>query len=488
MSKIVGVASGIALLVGSLTIPSASHAGEASAPERQSVVRNPIAVFSLVAPTTESASGLIARAVFAAGAGCPELSLEISTARGTQRMGKAMQRRSTGATTLNAFGSLLVCEAAIPRHAMTAKIAGRSIPASVSDSIERIALLGDSGCRIKDSVIQNCNDPNAWPFARNSLQVARERPDVTIFLGDFFYRESPCPESANSWCGGSPEPLVKAPFKDSAWGWVADVLVPMAPLLPAAPIVMIRGNHELCERGGNGFFLIFDPAFGTAKNCAPSSTGVIPTVYSPTTAVDLAIKGDRTLRLVNVDSANGDDSAVDAAIAVQQRPLFQRAERLARGSAEAWLLTHRPIAGLFSTEKLPNPPGLSTPWSSLTQTYASYGLLDPFALTVSSHIHLAQVNQIPGLPPEVILGNAGTELEPPTGYGVPQYGPLSDAAGQPLVPGLQAISTATFSRTWVKFGYAMATPTKSGWRVQLKDDDGKGFATCQLARRQISCR
>jgi len=481
-------AVGAMALLGSVLVPTAVQAEEPMKPVAQPSVRAPIAAYSLVAPRSESPSGLLARVVLAAGVGCPKLIADVATSSGVKRMIKPMTRRTPAVTTLDAFGTLLVCEAAVPRRATSASVAGRSIPAAIHGEIDTIALLGDSGCRIKGSNIQNCNDPEAWPFAKNALSVARERPDVTIFLGDFYYREEACPESANEWCGGSPAPLLKAPFTDSAWGWVADVLVPMAPLLSAAPIVMVRGNHELCERGGNGFFLMFDPAFGSAKNCAPSSDGVVPEVYSPTTAVDLSVKGGRVLRLVNVDSANGDDTGIDAAIAAQQRPLFEQAARLARVADESWLLTHRPIAGMFSTEKLPNPPGAATPWSSITQTYSSYGLLDRFDFTLSSHIHLAQAVQVPGLPGEIVLGNAGTELEPPTGYGIPPFGPLSDAFGNPLAADVAPLPTATYARSWVRFGYAIARPAARGWTVQMKDASGQRFATCGVVDRGVNCR
>ena len=31
--------------------------------------------------------------------------------------------------------------------------------------IDRIVVMGDTGCRLKGASIQDCNDPRAWPFA-----------------------------------------------------------------------------------------------------------------------------------------------------------------------------------------------------------------------------------------------------------------------------------------------------------------------------------
>ena len=40
--------------------------------------------------------------------------------------------------------------------------------------------------------------------------------------------------------------------------WQNDFFDPAAPLLAAAPWVLVRGNHELCRRGGHGWFRFLD--------------------------------------------------------------------------------------------------------------------------------------------------------------------------------------------------------------------------------------
>ena len=482
----------VALALSLASLPTAAQAAPAAPTTAGSPSRSPIAAYTLVVPTSVSHSGVIARAVLPSGQGCPRLEVTVRDRAGERQVSRAMRARTTGTTTLHAFDPLTVCEARVPKGAMSASVAGRNIPAAKPRSIDAIALLGDSGCRLKGTEVQACNDPAQWPLARIARRLVSDQPDIIVFLGDYFYRESACPPSASALCGGSPEPLADAPFTDSAWGWVVDSLVPMGPMLQSTPLVAVRGNHELCSRGGNGFFLLFDPAFGTAANCAPTSEGLAPTVYSPTTAIDLSVKGGRTLRLVSVDSANGNDTAIDDTIPMYQRPLFARAQRLASQADEAWLLTHRPIAAVTSTELLPVPPGEETVWSSVTQAYSSYGLLDHFDLMLSSHVHIAQAVQIPGLPGELVLGNAGTMLDPVSGYAIPEYGPLSNASGQTLVPlpplpPYPPIPTASSLDTWVEFGYAMARPTSSGWSLSLRDVGGVQFAACRSAEREISC-
>ncbi|MEB3256426.1 MAG: metallophosphoesterase [Synechococcaceae cyanobacterium] len=487
-----------ALLVGGAPAPARTAPPE-EAPVRaaaqewanRSDGRSPLAVYALVAPREQARSGLIARVVLPAGVGCPALETQRGGPGGQPWQAVPMQERRAAASTQRAFDSLLVCEAAMPERAQAARIAGRRLPAALPERIEKLVVFGDTGCRILGSDIQSCNEASAWPLAQVARALVREQADVAIYLGDFYYREAPCPSANNSQCGGSPAPLGGAPFTDSGWGWLADVLVPMGPLLETLPLVMVRGNHEQCNRGGNGYFLLFDPAFNSAQRCAPSAAGTAPVVDVSSTAVDLPLRGGRSLRLVNVDSANGSDATIDAAIAARQRLLFAQAQRLARGAEEAWLLTHRPVNAVVSSAYLPNPPGETAPWASLTQTAASYGLLEPFQLMLSSHLHSAQVVQVPGQPGQIVLGNGGTELDPPA-YPLPAYGPLATATGQPIQPGLTPLPRATLVQAWLRFGYMLAEPEpgpiRGRWRFTLKDAEGGSFARCSLSQRQVSCR
>ena len=48
-------------------------------------------------------------------------------------------------------------------------------------------------------------------------------------------------------------------FSDNWWGWWADFFYPAMSLFSAAPIIAARGNHEICSRGGYGYFLLLSP-------------------------------------------------------------------------------------------------------------------------------------------------------------------------------------------------------------------------------------
>jgi len=129
----------------------------------------------------------------------------------------------------------LICAATIPAGASRASIAGTVLPLPVA-APQRILVLGDTGCRIKGSALQACNDPAKWPFPQLAAAAAALKPDLVVHVGDYLYRESPCPAGANG-CAGSP-------WGDNWITWQADFYTPAAPLLAAAPIVLARGNHQ----------------------------------------------------------------------------------------------------------------------------------------------------------------------------------------------------------------------------------------------------
>lgn len=457
-------------------------AGSAALPAQAAASSSAIAAYSIAAPISTAPSGLVARAIVAAGVDCP--TLDVTSVGGAARS-ITMRERPRPDRTSPAFDSLTVCSSVMPRGSVSASIEGRPIPARMPARTTRLALMGDSGCRITAWEVQDCADPDEWPLARIATEIAKERPDAIIMNGDYFYREAPCPAADQALCGSSPSPVTGMPFTDSAYGWLADVFVPMAPMLSVAPLIAIRGNHEACYRGGNGYFYFLDPREGTSNACAPVDVNgtltAAPTLPSDTYAIDLPVAAGRTLRLAVVDSAGGNDSAVDAYAAIL-RPAYAKAAALTtpRTGRESWLVTHRPIFGILPTV-FATPGQPFSQWSSYDQGAAAYGLLDSYDMIFSSHQHLAQAVQLPGLPGQLILGNAGTELYPTIGYSLPTTAyTVGEGKTYPMP-----------SWAWVdvKFGYAMATPneTAGSWRLDMKAADGSRFARCGVRDRSLYC-
>ncbi|MGA7118768.1 MAG: metallophosphoesterase [Polyangiaceae bacterium] len=149
------------------------------------------------------------------------------------------------------------CEYQLPSGATSAVVAGQSLPLPKA-APTKIVVIGDTGCRLQNgNGTQSCNDPNPngtdtpYPFAAVAALAAAQNPDLVLHVGDYAYRDNPCPAGQGYNCGGSP------------WGfgwdtWQADLFAPGAPLLAAAPWIMTRGNHEQCNRAGQGWYRFLD--------------------------------------------------------------------------------------------------------------------------------------------------------------------------------------------------------------------------------------
>jgi hypothetical protein len=252
----------------------------------------------------------------------------------------------------------------------------------------------------------------------------------------------------------------------------------MASVLAAAPIVVVRGNHEACFRGGNGYYIYFDPRDGTEDTCAPqlNSSGALVNPadkLDESYAVDVDVRGPKDLRLVVVDSTYGSDCEVTP-ILPQQIAAYQAAARLAALAEQSWLLVHRPVIfGLADCK----PSG---EWISGDQQVASYGLLDDYSVVVASHIHLVGAMNMPGVPPQLVMGNGGTLLDRPTQF------PLLDTAPK-FAP---EFSYGAPTSVWVDFryGYALVRPRPNGnWLWQMKTPDAVLFRNCVLGSGAMKC-
>jgi len=235
------------------------------------------------------------------------------------------------------------CELELPAGARQLRVGGLELAAPVAEP-RRLLLLGDTGCRMKasENAFQDCNDPAAWPYAAVVRRAAAMQPDLVIHVGDMHYRESPCPAD-RAGCAGSP------------WGygddaWQADFFAPSAPLLKAAPWVMVRGNHESCARAGLGWFRYLDAhAWQGPAACEDFTAPFVLPLDSQT-------------QLIVFDSSavvNRAYPAGDAALQRYQAQLRQ-VEQLSGARPHNFLLHHHPVLGFSSSADGP-PAGLGGP-------------------------------------------------------------------------------------------------------------------------------
>ena len=399
----------------------------------------PAAAAPLAAWVEMTGSGAQVRAV-AEGQACPVLEVDGKAAPMTLR-----------AAPNEAFANS-VCEAALPSGAKHAMVAGQALPLP-RPLPRRIVILGDSGCRLKGKTIQNCNDPVAgWPFARVANLAAAQKPDLVIHVGDYYYRETPCPLEMKA-CAGSP-------FGDHWDTWAAEFFDPAAPLLQAAPWVFARGNHENCQRGGRGWFALLD------AGPAPEGCRDVTTAFAVKT-------GD--LNLYVIDSAVADDLGHDPrrvkAVADQRDHLGG-----ALDGGQGWIITHRPVWGLVPVARLGPAPPVEVALNATEQDAVRDRPLAGVQMVVSGHVHNFQALTFgPARPAQLIVGaggDAGEKADRARPYG-----------GRRLLDGLEA-ETLSFSR----FGFYLMEKDGEDWSGTFHDIDDQVRARCRLHDRALSCK
>ncbi|MBW4576855.1 MAG: metallophosphoesterase [Aphanothece sp. CMT-3BRIN-NPC111] len=346
---------------------------------------------------------------------------------------------------------VLVCELTIPSGTQSAAIAGQALPLPKSNP-ERILVIGDTGCRIKirnnanqagesKGEAQACNDPQAWPFNQIAKTAAAWEPDLVIHLGDYHYRESPCP-AGNSSCAGSPWGY--------NWGaWNADFFTPAAPLLQAAPWVVIRGNHEDCNRAGAGWFRFLDPR-------------PLPTSCKEYTLPYTVPAGN--LRLLVLDTSKANDLKAPPDQVVAYSLLLAEINFLA--GKNAWLLMHHPLWAVGHQGEVAGNEQLFR--TNPTLQAASKNSLSPgIKLVLSGHMHLFEALSFADKrPPNIVVGNSGTQLDPPI---------TSSLTGLPI-----AGTNIASGKTIHKFGYATVERAGSGWKMSIHDINGAVETICTI--------
>jgi calcineurin-like phosphoesterase family protein len=374
---------------------------------------------------------LSVRAVVAPGSACPPVTAD----------GAAVMALPRGAPD-GAF-PVQVCEARVPASTARLAASGIAVP-TVPAMVRRIAVFGDTGCRIASKALQDCNDPAAWPFPAIAKAAAATRPDLVVHLGDYYYREGACP-AGRTGCAGSP-------YGDGWPTWKADLFDPAAPLLAAVPWVMVRGNHEVCRRGGRGWFRLLDP-YPARPDCVDR-----------TEPYRLSIGG---LELLLFDGADADDflAPPDKVAAYAD----QLARLLANSPPHAWLLTHKPVWAMAQAEL----SGLTT---NQTEQAAIRGQV-PAALdlVLAGHLHdFISYEFGPQRPAQLIVGTGGDTLL---------------ALGRAPIVGAE-IDGMTVRQGFAseRFGYFIMERDAAGWDGTLYAPDGAVIARCRLAERTIGCR
>jgi hypothetical protein len=371
-------------------------------------------------------SGSIARIIVAGPRDCPRIEID---GRPLQPM---LLRQPVPA------GLRPACEASVPATARSASVNGQAL-ALPHGAPSRVIVFGDTGCRVKDDEIQACNDPDLWPFAQVSATAAGERPDLVIHVGDYLYRESPCPVASQALCGGTPN-------GDNWDAWNADFFTPAARLLAAAPWAFSRGNHEDCNRSWRGWFYYLDPR---------PFTGVCQ-AFSPPYVVKLG-----AFELIMLDSA----SVAANTLKEDQAALY--AKQLASLPAHApgaWLADHHPFWGLRTDgakgKPAPVSPTLEEAWDRAAPTGIS--------LVLSGHVHLFELlSYDTARPVQLVAGDGGTALATP----------LANSVKGMAVRGAMVLA----GDSQHQFGYTLLTRAGPSWDLTLRNRSREIMLHCVVS-------
>jgi hypothetical protein len=366
-----------------------------------------------------------------------------------------------------------VCEMTLPAAAFRASVGGHTLAVPSHDP-KRIVIIGDSGCRIKrsDGTFQACNDSGAWPFAQVAAAAAAMKPDLVIHVGDYQYRENACP-AGNAGCAGSP------------WGygwdtWDADFFAPAQSLLAAAPWVFVRGNHESCNRAGQGWWRLLDPRpLSPMRDCNDPANDERGDYSEPYT---VPLSSDTQLIVFDSSRVGTDRLAPTDPMYLHYEPQFRRALDLSVGVAHNLFVDHHPILG-FATDPTHPPDGVYPGNESLQSVLAAIGgqrLFPPnIDVLLSGHDHLFEVVSFESAHPvQLISGNGGAWADAPL--------PGSLTRGAAPAPGAIVDTIVSTNR----YGFTIFEPaatTDGVWRVQARDRRGRLLTTCMLSGRQMRC-
>ncbi len=334
-----------------------------------------------------------------------------------------------------------VCEALIPAGTQAARVKGQALALPHGEP-SRIAVIGDTGCRIKGEEIQNCN--SEWPFDAVSKAAASAQPQLVIHVGDYLYREDPCPAKEVKKCGNSPH-------GDNWETWNEDFFKPAAKLLAAAPWALSRGNHEDCTRAWRGWFYYLDSRPWQPGACQP---------MPPPVSIQMG-----GFQLIEFDS-----SAVKAATDPEQVKIYA-SELESLHAQNAWLVDHHPFfavrPGKNGAAPLAETEALQRAWDQ-----ASPRGID---MLLSGHTHVFELLAYGAQRPlQIVAGDAGTKLD----KGVPHQVNGADIYGIMVEQ----------SEDSDEFGYSQLTKTSDGWTLSLRNPRSKELLNCHIHGRTAQCK
>ena len=371
--------------------------------------------------------------------------------------------------------AVLTCEQTLNATVKSAEINGVSLvlPKLVP---QKIVVIGDTGCRLQKNgaYFQGCNDANLWAFPAVAKTAASFKPDLVIHVGDYHYRENACPEG-DARCVGS------------AWGfgwdtWQADFFTPAAPLLAAAPWVMVRGNHESCARAGQGWWRFMDPRpLQAGRDCNHESDDVNGD-YSAPYAVSLGRIGNELAQLIVFDSSKVPYTVLaktDTAYKIYMQQL-QTVNQLTEQAEVNFFVNHHPILAFGADPQKDGSLKLfggNAPLQDVMQTLNANRLFPAkVQAAISGHVHLFEaITFETDHPAQFVSGNGGSSL--------------SLFIPSPLPIGATPYSGARVEQFSNSDEVGLMTMERVGqsWKIEAWNQHGKRITVCVMLAGKTTC-
>jgi 3',5'-cyclic AMP phosphodiesterase CpdA len=288
-----------------------------------------------------------------------------------------------------------------------------------------------------------------------------------MHIGDYHYRENACPSDI-------------AGCKDSPWGygwdtWEADLFKPAAPLLAAAPWIVVRGNHEECARAGQGWFRLLDTqAYGAKRTCDDPANDAVANYTAP-----YAVPLGADTQVIVFDSAKAGKAALatnDPQFLAYQDEFKTVAQLAGKARTTSLFVNHHPILGYTPVAGGAPLGGNAALLSVMQQVNPAAYYPAGVSLAIHGHVHDFQaISFASNHPATFVSGNGGDNLDVAL--------PAPFPANLPPAPGV-AVDRITHGNT---FGFLLMERAGSGWTYKAYTKTGTLMATCALANNRLNC-
>ena len=338
-----------------------------------------------------------------------------------------------------------ICAVNIPKGAKSVAIDGAPL-APPPARVDKILVFGDTGCRLKGMFLQDCNSIRAWPFRLTADLAAEFAPDLVVHVGDYHYRESACPAGVKG-CASSPH-------GDNWETWKADFFEPAAALLGAAPLVLVRGNHEICARAGKGWTRALSPVPPAEDGrCVEREEAYLVDLDDP--------------KLFVLDTTEAEERTVVGEQAAFLRKQLAVAKDM---PGPVWYAFHKPIFSLFQSKK-----GEKLGVNETLAAAAHDGMPSGVQAILSGHLHAFEaMSYREDRPAQFVVGVGGTAMDPhiPANFDGATIGDATVEHGRGVA---------------ATFGFATFERGDGEWIVTNYDAHAAPLLRCHLRGRKIDC-